>query len=110
MAEALKLIALLLILLLIYKLVFSRKTQGAIFEMHFKNGRLTQHSGKIPERFAKECRAIAKKGKLTCVVRAENTQPVSLHVSANAGAQYIQQMQAAFPKQQYDTSNAAKAH
>lgn len=106
MAELLKLLALAAILFVIYKLVFGRKSHGSIFEMHFKDGRMTQHSGKIPERFGKECRAIVKKGKLTCVVRAEDCQPVRLHISANAGSKYISQIKAAYPQAQTQTTTA----
>ncbi|QSX34574.1 DUF3634 family protein [Shewanella avicenniae] len=110
MAEILKLLALLVILAVIYKLVFVRKPKDVLFEMHFKNGRMAQHSGKIPERFAKECRAIAKKGKLTCVIRAENSQPVTLHISANAGTAYSHQIREAFSAKQYEVASMAKAH
>ncbi len=109
MANLIKLLALVAILWAIYKLVFGRKPKNVIFEMHFKNGHLQQHSGKIPDRFARECRAIAKKGKLSCVVRAQDLSPVKLHVSPSAGAKYAEQIHAAFPHQQYQGNSPAKA-
>ena len=97
------------LIFLAYKLIFSGSRGLTIFEMHFKDGKLISHKGKIPERFQRECRAIAKSNKLTCTVRAEKSGDVRLHVSANAGDNLTQQIRNQFPfeyydKKQHDTS------
>jgi hypothetical protein len=56
------------LIFLAYKLIFSGSCGLTIFEMHFKDGKLISHKGKIPERFQRECRAIAKSNKLTNIV------------------------------------------
>ena len=38
---------------LAYKLIFSGKRGLTLFEMHFKQGRLNKHKGKIPEKSVK---------------------------------------------------------
>lgn len=107
MAYVLKILFIVIALFIIYKLVFAgRRGSRTLFEMKFKQGRLVSHYGKIPEKFARECRNLAKSSKLTCVIRAEQvSDKVQLHVSANAGDQHIQRLQALFP-QQYYTQNA----
>ena len=45
---------------LAYKLIFSGSRGLTLFEMHFKDGKLNRHKGKIPEKFERDCRAIAK--------------------------------------------------
>ncbi|MCL1113929.1 MULTISPECIES: DUF3634 family protein [Shewanella] len=97
------------LIFLAYKLIFSGSRGLTIFEMHFKDGKLISHKGKIPERFQRECRAIAKSNKLTCTVRAEKSGDVRLHVSANVGDNLTQQIRNQFPfeyydKKQHDTS------
>ncbi|MFQ6372224.1 DUF3634 family protein [Shewanella sp. YIC-542] len=103
MSYALKILFITIALVIIYKLVFSgRKGTRTLFEMKFKDGRLVSHYGKIPDRFAKDCRQLAKSAKLTCVVRAQQRdRKVQLHVSANVGDRHIQQLQALFPRQYY---------
>lgn len=106
MAYALKILFIAIALVIIYKLVFAaRKGSRTLFEMKFKDGRLVYHYGKIPEKFERDCRNLAKTGKLTCIVRAEQGNQVQLHVSANAGDHYIQQLHALFP-QKYYSQNA----
>lgn len=97
---------------LIYKLIFSSKKGLTLFEMHFKDGRMTSHKGKIPERFEKDCRAIAKSNKLTCTVRGERCGDVRLHVSANVSDELTQRIRNVFPfeyfeKKQVDNSRKA---
>ncbi|MCT7941033.1 MULTISPECIES: DUF3634 family protein [Shewanella] len=87
---------------LAYKLIFSGKRGLTLFEMHFKQGRLNKHKGKIPEKFERECRAFAKEHKLTCTVRAEKNNQVRLHVSANVGDNLTQQIRNIFPFEYYD--------
>ncbi|GGP59348.1 hypothetical protein GCM10009347_27190 [Shewanella algicola] len=87
---------------LAYKLIFTSSRGLTLFEMHFKDGKLTNHKGKIPERFERECRAIAKSNKLTCTIRAEKSGHVRLHVSANVGDNLIQQIRNQFPFEYYD--------
>ena len=84
------------LIFLAYKLIFSGSRGLTIFEMHFKDGKLISHKGKIPERFQRECRAIAKSNKLTCTVRAEKSGDVRLHVSANVGDNLTQQIRNQF--------------
>ncbi|ABS09189.1 DUF3634 family protein [Shewanella baltica] len=87
---------------LVYKLIFGGKKGLTIFEMHFKDGRMTQHKGKIPERFERECRHIAKVEKLTCTVRAEKSGDVRLHISANVSDNVKQRIRNLFPFEYYD--------
>ncbi|GIU17848.1 hypothetical protein TUM4644_03600 [Shewanella colwelliana] len=101
-ATILKTLFILIGLFAAYKLIFSGKKGLTLFEMHFKEGRLTQHKGKIPERFERECRAIAKTEKLTCVVRAEKVGNVRLHVSANVSDTITQRIRNQFPFEYYD--------
>lgn len=97
-----KVLFILLGLFLAYKLIFSGKRGLTLFELHFKEGRLISHKGKIPEKFNKECRAIAKAEKLTCVVRAEKSTSVRLHVSANVSDGITQRIRNIFPFELYD--------
>lgn len=85
-----------------YKLIFSAKQGLTLFEMHFKQGRLNRHKGKIPEKFERECRSFAKEHKLTCTIRAERDNQVRLHVSANIGDHLTQQIRNIFPFEYYD--------
>ncbi|QYJ79785.1 DUF3634 family protein [Shewanella acanthi] len=101
-ATILKLLLIAIGLFLIYKLIFSGKKGLTIFEMHFKEGRMTQHKGKIPERFEKACRQLAKTEKLTCTIRAEKSGDVRLHISANVGDNLQQQIRNQFPFEYYD--------
>ncbi|QIR15326.1 DUF3634 family protein [Shewanella aestuarii] len=87
---------------LAYKLIFSGKQGLTLFEMHFKNGKLTSHKGKIPEKFERECKQIAKHEKLTCTIRAEKNNSVRLHVSANVNDNLTQQIRNVFPFEYYD--------
>ncbi|MBB1362534.1 MULTISPECIES: DUF3634 family protein [unclassified Shewanella] len=95
---------------LAYKLIFSGNRGLTLFEMHFKDGKLNKHKGKIPEKFERDCRAIAKSNKLTCTVRAEKSGDVRLHVSANIGDNLVQQIRNQFPFEYYDKkqSDASK--
>lgn len=103
MTETLFKIAFILVgLFVIYKLIFSGKRGLTLFEMHFKDGRLISHKGKIPEKFQRECRAIVKSEKLTCVVRAEKNNGVRLHVSANVSDAITQRIRNQFPFEYYD--------
>ncbi|MGZ9897416.1 DUF3634 family protein [Shewanella gaetbuli] len=97
-----KVLFVLVIFIIAYKLIFSGKRGLTLFEMHFKQGRLNRHKGKIPEKFERDCRAIAKKHKLTCTVRAEKNNQVRLHVSANVGDNLTQQIRNIFPFEYYD--------
>ncbi len=86
-----------------YKLIFSGKKGLKVFEMHFKDGKLKSHKGKIPEKFQKDCRAIAKAEKLTCSVRCEKLSgAVRLHVSANVSDGITQRIRNLFPFEYYD--------
>ena len=87
---------------LAYKLIFSSSRGLTLFEMHFKDGKMNKHKGKIPEKFERDCRAIAKLNKLTCTVRAEKSGDVRLHVSANIGDNLVQQIRNQFPFEYYD--------
>ena len=87
---------------LVYKLIFGAKKGVTLFEMHFKDGRMVSHKGKIPEKFAKDCRQIAKSEKLTCTVRAEKLGDVRLHVSANVSDDTTQKLRNLFPFEYYD--------
>ncbi|QSX30718.1 DUF3634 family protein [Shewanella cyperi] len=102
-ATVLKIVFVLIGLALLYRLFFADSRKGlTLFEMHFKQGRLVSHKGKIPEKFERECRAIAKAEKLTCTVRAERLGDVRLHVSANVGETIIQRLRNLFPFEYYD--------
>ncbi|WP_394129654.1 DUF3634 family protein [Shewanella maritima] len=87
---------------LIYKFIFGSKKGLTIFEMHFKDGRLNRHKGKIPEAFERHCRSLAKKHKLTCTIRAERLGDVRLHVSANIHEDLVQQIRNLFPFDYYE--------
>ncbi|MGI2209287.1 DUF3634 family protein [Shewanella baltica] len=101
-ADIFKLIFVAIGIFLVYKLIFGGKKGLTIFEMHFKDGRMIQHKGKIPERFERECRHIAKVEKLTCTVRAEKSGDVRLHISANVSDNVKQRIRNVFPFEYYD--------
>ncbi|MDH1469523.1 DUF3634 family protein [Shewanella sp. GD03713] len=101
-ATILKLVFIAIGLFLVYKLIFAGKKGLTIFEMHFKDGRMTQHKGKIPERFERECRQLAKAEKLTCTIRAEKNSGVRLHISANVNDNLQQRIRNQFPFEYYD--------
>ncbi|QYJ85377.1 DUF3634 family protein [Shewanella mesophila] len=101
-ATIFKVVFILIGLALIYKLIFSGKKGLTLFEMHFKEGRLISHKGKIPDKFQRECKGIAKSEKLTCVVRAEKSGDVRLHVSANVSDAITQRIRNQFPFEYYD--------
>ncbi|MGS0681292.1 DUF3634 family protein [Shewanella sp. 125m-7] len=108
----LKIVFIAIAIFIVYKLIFSGKKGLTLFEMHFKEGRLVSHTGKIPEKFAKECRAIAKSNKLTCTVRAEKLGDVRLHISANVSDTITQRIRNVFPFEYYDkkqVDNSRKA-
>ena len=86
---------------LIYFLSSTRKGL-TIFEMHFKQGRLDRHKGTVPSKFEREARELAKKHKLTGVVRAEKNNGVRLHVSATISDNCTQQLRNMFPFELYD--------
>ncbi|MGS0827860.1 DUF3634 family protein [Shewanella sp. 0m-8] len=98
----LKIVFIAIAIFIVYKLIFSGKKGLTLFEINFKNGRMTTHKGKIPDKFAKECRAIAKSNKLTCTVRAEKLGDVRLHVSANVSDAITQRIRNVFPFEYYE--------
>ncbi|NKF49825.1 DUF3634 family protein [Shewanella sp. WXL01] len=87
---------------LAYKLIFAGKKGLTLFEMHYKDGRLDKHKGKIPEKFLRESRVIAKKHKLTCTIRADRLGDVRLNISANVGDNIAQQLRNVFPFEYFD--------
>ncbi|MEL4280223.1 MULTISPECIES: DUF3634 family protein [Shewanella] len=109
-ATILKLIFIAIGLFLVYKLIFAGKKGLTIFEMHFKDGRMTQHKGKIPERFERECRQLAKAEKLTCTIRAEKNSGVRLHISANVNDNLQQRIRNQFPFEYYDKKAVDNSH
>ncbi|MBM7074231.1 DUF3634 domain-containing protein [Shewanella sp. OPT22] len=82
--------------------IFGAKKGLLIFELHFKKGRLDTHKGKVPEKFMREARELAKKHKLTGVVRAEKKSGVRLHVSATINDEMAQRLRNVFPFELYD--------
>ena len=82
--------------------IFGANKGLMIFELHFKKGRLDSHKGKVPEKFMREARSIAKKHKLTGVVRAEKKSGVRLHISATINDDMAQQLRNVFPFELYD--------
>ncbi len=103
MDTLLKIGFILIALVIIYKLIFSGSKGITLFEMHFKNGRLISHKGKIPGKFEYECRNLAKTEKLTAVIRAEKNQQVRLHISLNVNKDLTQRIRNQFPFEYYDT-------
>ena len=97
-----KIIFLLVVIFFIYKLLFGNKTGLILMEMHFKAGRMTSHKGKMQDKFEREIRALAKKEKLTCVIRAERKGNLRLHVSANVDDNLTQQIRNLFPFEYYE--------
>ena len=91
-----------IIFFIAFKLIFNKSKGLTIFEIHFKNGKLDRHKGKIPDRFERECKAIAKNNKLTGTIRAEKSGSVRLHVSANVTDDIAQQIRNMFPFELYD--------
>jgi hypothetical protein len=102
----LKIAFVLILFVLAYKLIFNSNKGLIIFEMHFKDGKLSSHKGKIPEKFKQECRALAKAKKLSMTVRCEKQGDVRLHVSANVGDNLVQQVRNLFPFEYYDRKTA----
>lgn len=99
----LKVLFIIIGLILAYKLIFSGKRGLKVFEMHFKDGRLVSHKGKIPEKFQKDCRSLAKSEKLTCSIRCEKRSgTVRLNVSANVSEGITQRIRNLFPFEYYD--------
>ncbi|MBB1268581.1 DUF3634 family protein [Shewanella sp. SR44-3] len=92
----------LVLFVLAYKLIFNSNKGLTVFEMHFKDGKLISHKGKIPEKFKQDCRALAKSDKLTMTVRCEKQGDIRLHVSANVGDNLTQQIRNLFPFEYYD--------
>ncbi|RLV61661.1 DUF3634 family protein [Parashewanella curva] len=86
---------------LIYFL-FSNRQGLTLFEMHFKQGKLDRHKGKIPPKFERGARDLAKKNKLTGLVRAEKRNGVRLHISATISDNHSQQLRNIFPFELYD--------
>lgn len=54
LANLLKLLFIAVGVYIIYRLIFGGKKGLSLFEMHFKEGRMTSHKGKIPEKFERE--------------------------------------------------------
>ena len=98
----LKIIFIIVVIFIVYKLIFSGTKGLTIFEMHFKDGRLASHKGKIPEKFQKECRTIAKAEKTTGSITCEKSGTVRLHVSSNVNEHVTQRIRNAFPFEYYD--------
>ncbi|NRD73064.1 DUF3634 family protein [Shewanella sp. VB17] len=98
----LKAIFIIFVIFIVYKMIFSGKKGLTIFEMHFKDGRLASHKGKLPDKFQKECRTIAKAEKLTGTITCEKSGTVRLHVSSNVNEQVTQRIRNAFPFEYYD--------
>ena len=82
--------------------IFGSKKGLMIFELHFKKGRLDSHKGKVPEKFMREARELAKKNKLTGIVRAEKKSGVRLHISATINDDMAQRLRNMFPFELYD--------
>ncbi len=82
--------------------LFGSKKGLMIFELHFKQGRLDSHKSKVPEKFMREARGLAKKHKLTGVVRAEKKNGVRLHISATINDDMAQRIRNVFPFELYD--------
>jgi hypothetical protein len=101
-ANILKLIFIAIGVFFVYKLIFGARKGLTLFEVHFKDGRVTQHKGKIPEKFERECRHLAKAEKLTCTIRAEKSGDVRLHISANVSDNVKQKIRNLFPFEYYD--------
>lgn len=101
-ATVFKILFVLVGLFLAYKLIFSGKKGLTLFEMHFKEGRLVSHKGKIQDKFERECRALVKAEKLTCSIRAERSGGVRLHVSANVNETLTQRIRNLFPFEYYE--------
>lgn len=100
--NALKLLFLLVGVVIIYKLIFAAKSGRTLLEMKFRDGKLISHSGKIQEKFERDIRALAKKEKLTCTLRAERKGHVRLHISANSGDHLSQRIRNLFPFEYYE--------
>ena len=98
----LKILFLAIAVFLIYRLIFARNSGLTLMELHFKEGRMINHKGKIQDKFEREIRALAKKEKLTCVIRAERSGSVRLHVSANVSDNLTQQIRNLFPFEYYE--------
>ncbi|MBV7314516.1 DUF3634 family protein [Shewanella sp. NIFS-20-20] len=99
---ALKLAFVIVVFYLIYRFIFGAKRGLTLFEMHFKEGRLNSHKGKIQDKFERDVRAIAKAEKLTCTIRAERAGHVRLHISANVSDNTSQQIRNLFPFEYYE--------
>ncbi len=95
-------------LVIVYKLIFSSAKGITLFEMHFKEGRLISHKGKIPGKFEYECRHLAKSEKLTAVIRAEKSGRVRLHISLNVSKDLTQRIRNQFPFEYYDSKSVDK--
>ncbi|MBR9726588.1 DUF3634 family protein [Shewanella intestini] len=102
MDTALKIFFLVVACFLAYKLIFSKNKGLTLFEMHYKDGRLVKHKGKIPEKFQRESRVIAKKHKLTCAIRAQKQGDIRLNISANVSDELTQQLRNVFPFEYYE--------
>ncbi|MCL2919895.1 DUF3634 family protein [Shewanella litorisediminis] len=102
LANLLKLLFIAIGVYILYRLIFGGKKGLSLFEMHFKEGRMTSHKGKIPEKFERECRNLAKAEKLTCTIRAERLGDVRLHISANVPDNLTQRIRNLFPFELYD--------
>ncbi|AZQ11614.1 MULTISPECIES: DUF3634 family protein [Shewanella] len=101
-ANLLKILFIAIGIYILYRLVFSNKKGLTLFEIHFKDGRMTSHKGKIPEKFERECRQLAKSEKLTGTIRAERAGDVRLHISANVADSVAQRIRNLFPFELYD--------
>lgn len=101
-ANLLKILFIAIGVYILYRLVFSPKKGLTLFEIHFKDGRMTSHKGKIPEKFERECRQLAKAEKLTGTIRAEKAGEVRLHISANVPEHLTQRIRNQFPFELYD--------
>lgn len=78
-ANIFKLIFVVIGLFLVYKLIFSNKKGMTIFEMHFKDGRMTQHKGKILKGLKKSA-AISLKPKNSLVLLGLKNQETCAYI------------------------------
>ncbi|MGB0894682.1 MAG: DUF3634 family protein [Parashewanella sp.] len=112
MTDWLKLVFIGIAVSLIGYFIFGSRKGLLIFEMHFKEGRLDSHKGKIHEKFAREAKKLAKENKLTGVVRAERKNGVRLHVSATINDAMTQRLRNLFPFDYYqrkDVDNSKRS-
>lgn len=98
-----KLLFLIFAIVMVSVFIFSHKAGKHILKMQFKQGRLVSHKGKIPEKFERDMRTLAKKEKLTCIIHANyQKHQVRLQVSADVTDNNIQRIRNLFPFEYFD--------